>query len=209
MWSGRETKKGREGNRAVREERASLRRAGPRTDPRRLGLSAGGNRVARPGPCPPRGYRPAPGSQRSLPHHLSKDLTTKEEPGGKVGEGRFKVVQVLPRKGMYPPLASFQFLRVSGSDPRTRSGRYQSPDNSHAAQTYVHTCAPSSRYTEARTAPPLFLPNRPSDGANRGERGSPAPLPWKTQVPTSNRPLPLSFFPSAFPTQVSPSSGFL
>lgn len=37
----------------VREEKASLRRAGPRLDPRGMGLSAEGNRVARPGPRPP------------------------------------------------------------------------------------------------------------------------------------------------------------
>lgn len=36
----------------VREERASLRRAGPRLGPRGTGLSAEGNRVARPGPAP-------------------------------------------------------------------------------------------------------------------------------------------------------------
>lgn len=108
----------------VREERASLRRAGPSPDPRRPGRSAEGNRVASPGPCPPRGYRPAPGSPRSLPYHLSKDLTTKEEPRRKSGGGEIQSRPSPSEEGVVSsscPL--FQFLRVSGGDLRTRSGR--------------------------------------------------------------------------------------
>lgn len=33
------------------------------------------------------------------------------------GEGRVKVFQVLPRKGVYPSLAPFQFRRVFGGHP--------------------------------------------------------------------------------------------
>lgn len=119
-----------------------------------------------------------------------------------MGEGRFKVVQVHPRKGLCPPIAPFQFLRVSGGNFRTRSERDQALTTHTAAQTYIDPCAPSSRYTEARTAPPLFLPNRPSDGANLG--GTRQSRSASLKDPSSYRQLPP---PSLAPSLCFPNAG--
>lgn len=102
-----------EENRVVREVRASTPRASPKPDPVAHPAPhlrcAVGNRVSRPGPQPPRGYRLTPGSQRSLPHHLSKELTTKE-PRRKSGGRDF---QSLPSPSEKGNVSSFRPLLIS------------------------------------------------------------------------------------------------
>lgn len=151
---------GGEGNGVAREERASIPRAGRKPYPGahgapRLG-SEGGNQVSRPGPLLRCGYRQASRSQRSLPHHLSKELTTKEEPGRKVEEGIFKVFHVLPRKGTHPPASPLPVSETFCSDSRTRSGRSQSPDNSHSVTgVHAHLCTQIQGHGDTRSASPL------------------------------------------------------
>lgn len=193
----------------VREERASLWRAGPRLAP-----AVGAQRRRKPGrqsqPLPP--ARVQTGSWLpalpALP--FIKGLDNKRRARAeKWGRGDSKSSKSFQGRGcvlLLPPSSFCEFLEATSE---LAPDATKALTTHTAARTSVHTCAPSSRYTEAGTAPPLFLPNRPSDGANRGEHGSPAPLPWKTQVPTGSRPLPLSLLPSAFPTQVSPGLAFL
>lgn len=107
-----------EKNGDVREVRASTPRAGPKPDPVAHPAPhlrcAVGNRVSRPGPQSPRGYRLTPGSQRSLPRHLSKELTTKE-PGRKSGGRDFQSLPSPSEEGNVsssgPPLISEIFWR--------------------------------------------------------------------------------------------------
>lgn len=197
----------------VREERASLRRAGPSPDPRRPGRSAEGNRVASPGPCPPRGCRPAPGSPRSLPYHLSKDLTTKEEPGRKSGGGEIQSRPSPSEEGVVSsscPLSSFcEFLEATSE--LAPDAPQESPENAHSGtdvHTHTHTLVhpapgtrrhaqrlPSSFQTarvtvqvEGNTAVPLRFPGRPK---------------FLQAAAPSRSPLP-----SASPPQLSPRSAF-
>lgn len=146
----------------VREEKASLRRAGPRLDPRGTGLSAEGNRVARPGPCPPRGYRLAPGSPHSLPYHLSKDLTTKEEPGRKSGGGE---IQSLPSPSEEGVVSSYCPLPVSASfwrQPPNSLRTLPSADNTHSGtDVHRHLCTQLQVHRGTHSASPL--PSKPPE----------------------------------------------
>lgn len=159
-------------------------------------MRGGPNPVSRLGPRPCAGRRSAPGSQLSQPHHLSKGLDNKRRALRKSGgRGNSKSPKSLRARGCVlfsPPSTFYEFLGVTPE--RTL---WKSPSG-----TGVHThCAPRSRYKSACTAPPLFFPNSPSDGANRGERRSPAPLPWKNRFPQAAAP------PSRVPSLSSPRIG--
>lgn len=186
----------------MREERASTPRAGPRPDFRAYGaqgrLSTSGNRVSRPGPRPRAGTGWLQAPQRSQHHHLSKGLDNKRRAGAeKWGRGYSKYSKSFLRRGcvLLSPASSFcEFLEVT---PELAPDAPKALTTHTAAEAFIHTSALRSRYTEARTAPPLFLPNSQSDGANRGERGSPAPLPWKSRCSHRQQP-PLSHSFSPF-----------
>lgn len=159
-------------------------------------MRGGRNQVSRLGPRPCAGRRSAPGSQHSQHHHLSKGLDNKRRALRKSGgRGNSKSPKSLcARRCVFfsPPSTFYEFLEVTSE--RTL---WKSPSG-----TGVRThCAPRSRYKSARTAPPLFFPNSLSDGANRGEHRSPAPLPWKNRFPQAATP------PSRVPSLSSPRIG--
>lgn len=212
----------------MRVENASTPRAGPRPDFGADGAPAGrarveiGSQVPAPAPRPP--ARVQTGSRlpsAPSPTIYQKDLTTKEEPGRKRGGGES---QSLPSPSEEGDVPSSRPLPVSASFWRSPHPLEFAPDATKAltthtaAQAFTHTSALRSRYTEARGAPPLCLPNGPSDGANRGERGGPAPLPWESRLfpqaaaptpPTHTPPAPsFLLLPSALPELVSPGSAF-
>ena len=213
----------------MRVENTSTPRAGPRPDFGANGAPAGRERVGTgsqgPAPAPGPPARVQTGSRlpsAPSPTIYQKDLTTKEEPGRKRGGGES---QSLPSPSEERDVPSSCPLPVSASFWRSPYPLEFAPDATKAltthtsAQAFIHTSAPRSRYTEARGAPPLCLPNGPSDGANRGERGGPAPLPWKSRLfpqaaapprpRTHTPPAPsLLLLPSALPELVSPGSAF-
>lgn len=144
-----------------------------------------------PAPAPRSGTDRLLAPLRSLPHHLSNGLDNKRRAGAeKWGRGDSKSSKSFRGRGcvlLSPPSSFCEFLEVT---PELAPDVTKALTTHTAAQAFIHTSAPRSRYTKARTAPPLFLPNSPSDGANRGERCSPAPLPWKSQCSHRQPPPP-------------------
>lgn len=170
---------------------------------RARGWGCGGNR------CPARPLPPARVPTGSgLPALPAPPFINRTDNKRRVGAERWgRGTQSLPSPSesgdVSSPLAPpFQFLRLSEGDPRTRSSRYQSPDNAHGGTvTHTHVCTQNQVHGDTHSASPL-PPKQPSDGANRGERGSPALLPWKS--PCSHRQPPP---PSSAPPRRSPSAG--
>lgn len=146
-----------------------------------------GSQGPAPAPAPPRGYRLAPGSPALPAPPFIKGLDNKRRAGAERG-GWGGESQSLPSPSEERDVPFSRPLPVSASFWRSPHPLEFAPDATKAlkthteAQAFTHTSALRSRYTEARRAPPLCLPNSPSDGANRGERGGPAPLPWKSRL---------------------------
>ncbi|EPQ06754.1 hypothetical protein D623_10029128 [Myotis brandtii] len=72
----------------------------------------------------------------------------------------------------------------------------------------MHTCVRRIRYTETRTAPPLFLPNSRVTVQIEGNAAVPLRFPGRARVPTGSLPRPPSLLRSALPAQVSPGYAF-
>lgn len=135
-------KNGGEGNGMIKEARASTPRAGPKSDPctyRVLCLgSAGGNRC--PGPASTSARVQTGSWLPALPTPpFIKRIDNKRRAGAeKWGRGNPKSSKSFRVRGWVLLSPPFQLLRLSEGDPRTRSGRYLSPDNSHIG-TGIHT----------------------------------------------------------------------
>lgn len=106
----------------------------------------------------------------------------------------------------HPPPSNFcDFLKVT---PELDPDAIKALTTHTAARSCMHTCVRRIRYTETRTAPPLFLPNSRVTVQIEGNAAVPLRFPGRARVPTGSLPRPPSLLRSALPAQVSPGYAF-